>query len=212
MKRLMAAILLCSLLVATALGQGRLMFNNSEYTFGPSPVTIGPHGAQGEGAIGGYLGSNYTASLYYLPGTGFSQISFDQSNPVWYGSADTPFFGETGFPTGNFTSPRPGLFDGGVVTLPLIGTVTVEVRVWYNIGATSYEDALRNGFNVGESNPIEVGLTVFPITVPHLNDGFPGIIPFAVQPVPEPSFGAFGAAGAMLLALRWMKSKPNPSN
>ena len=46
-------------------GQGRLIFNNSEYTFGPSPVTIGSVCAAGEGPIGAYVGADYTASLYY---------------------------------------------------------------------------------------------------------------------------------------------------
>jgi len=172
------------------------------YTFGPSPVTIGANGAPGEGPLGAYLGSDYTASLYYLSGNGFTLSSFNAGNPIYFSSADTPFFGQTGFPNVNFTVPRPGLFDGGVVTLPQLGTVTVQIRVWYNIGATSYENALQQGLNVGESNLIEVGLTVFPQVVAHLNDGFPGIIPFTVQSVPEPSALALAAFAVFLIACR----------
>jgi hypothetical protein len=176
------------LLAAQALfGQGRLIFNNSQYTFGPSPVTIGSLGAPGEGPIGAYLGADYTASLYYLPGSGYTTATFDSSNPLTFPAADTPFFGATGFPTGNFTMPRPGLFDAGTVTLPLTGTATIQVRVWYNVGASSFEDARSKGFNVGESNPLTLDLLLPPFVPQKLNDAGPGIIPFSVQPVPEPS-------------------------
>jgi hypothetical protein len=183
--RLLASALLLS--ASPLFGQGRLIFNNSEYAFGPSPVTIGNLGALGEGPVGAYLGADYTASLYYLAGAGYTAATFDASNPLSFPSADTPFFGVTGFPTGNFTMPRPGLFDGGTVTLPLTGPATVQVRVWYNVGATSFEDAKNKGFNVGESNPLTLNLLEPPFVPEKLNDAGPGIIPFTVQPVPEPS-------------------------
>lgn len=183
-------------------GQGRLIFNNSMYTFGPSPVTIGASGAPSEGPVGAYLGADYTASLYYLPGTGYTTATFDGSNPVTFPAADTPFFGVTGFPTGNFTMPRPGLFDGGTVTLPLTGLATVQVRVWYNVGATSFEDAKNKGFNVGESNPLTLNLLLPPFVPEKINDAGPGIIPFSVQPVPEPSASLITVLGLFGIFLR----------
>lgn len=187
-------------------GQGRLIFNNFEYAFGPSPVTIASSGAPGQGAIGAYLGADYTASLYYLPGTGYTGATFDSSDPISFPAADTPFFGVTGFPTGSFTAPRPGLFDAGTVTLPLTGTATIQVRVWYNVGATSFEDAKSKGFNVGESNPLTLDLLEYPFVPEKLNDAGPGIIPFSVQPVPEPSVAVF--AGAFALATLVRRSAP----
>jgi hypothetical protein len=185
-------------------GQGRFGFNNFEYAFGPSPVTIGTPGVPDEGPIGAYLGSDYTASVYYLPGSGYTKPLFESSSPIAFPSADVHFFGVTGFPSGNFTAPRPGLFDGGAPTLPLTGTATIQIRVWYNVGASSYEDARNKGFNVGESNPLSLNLLQFPFLPQQLNDQGPGIIPFAVEPVPEP--GIFGLCVMALVVTRRRRS------
>jgi hypothetical protein len=64
-----------------------------------------------------------------------------------------------------------------------LANITVEVRVWYNVGATSYVNALAQGFNVGDSNPVEVQATERP-TAP---EGLEGLRDFTVQSVPEPS-------------------------
>src|SRR5215469_9740963 len=76
--------------------QGEILFNNDPVSTGPAAVTIGTLGAIGEGGPGNFVGSDYTASLFYLPGSGYSQAAFDSGNPILFGGADTAFYGTTG--------------------------------------------------------------------------------------------------------------------
>lgn len=187
--------------VQPVFAQGEFLFNNDPVTTGPAPVTIGLNGAVGQGAPGDFVGSDYTASLFYLPGSGYSQASFDSGNPVLFAGADTAFYGTTG-PTGGTIANGfvgAGFFDGGVVALPLpnLTVLTLEVRVWYNVGATGYADALEQGFNVGESNPVEITLTTRP-TAPESMDTLQS---FTVQSVPEPSSVSLIAVAAATLSI-----------
>src|SRR5437879_467408 len=76
---------------------GRFIFENfSNSTNSPAfaaPVTIGPNGVPGQGAVGAYVGSDYTAAAFYLPGNFLDQTSFDSSSPVYIGASHTGFLG-----------------------------------------------------------------------------------------------------------------------
>src|SRR5258708_826886 len=94
-KRLFAPFLLAILTPFYANGQGDFLFDNINASPGPAPVTIvnvlgtlNP----ADGPAGGYVGSNYTASAYYLNGTVSDQALFDSSNPILFPSANTLFF------------------------------------------------------------------------------------------------------------------------
>src|SRR5882724_8824869 len=149
-----------------ALGQGNLFFDNVNGSTSPAPVTI--RSATGtfnpaDGLGGAYVGTDYTASLYFLNGIVTNQAVFDSSNPILSPSANTIFYGTTGVaPTHGPTVDGAGLFQGGIVTLPTVGIVTVQVRAWYNDGGlyTSYDQALADGQNVGESNPFSLTLAL----------------------------------------------------
>jgi hypothetical protein len=201
------AILAISLCAASpAFSQGEFIFNNVSPSTGPASANIGSDGASGEGAVGAFLGSDYTASLFYLPGAGYTQTAFDSLNPNLFAGADTQFFGTTGFARGSINNAfvGAGFFDGGVVVLPLpnLETITVEIRAWYNVSAVNYADALAKGFNVGESKPVQVELTVRPIGPEHLDS----LTDFVVGSVPEPSSFLLAMLGATIL-LTWNRRK-----
>ena len=205
MKRLLAPVLLALVAPFYANGQGDFAFNNVftavgvPVTINTSPGTFNP----ADGPADAYVGSNYTASLYFLNGTVTDQTLFDSSNPILFPSANTLFFGATGFaPVHGPTSDGAGLFDGGDVILPTVGMagghVTVQVRAWYNGDGlySSYDQSLTAGQNVGESIPVPLVL--------NFGAGFPpnmdGLLPFTVGIVPEPSsFALFGLGSLALL-------------
>src|SRR5688572_4945838 len=100
-KELMKSLLLLSLLAMAAIpdleAQGYLSWNNISPVV--APVTI--HSLPGtfnpmDGPAGAYVGSNYSASLFFLNGVVTNQAEFDASNPVSVPSADTLFMGTTG--------------------------------------------------------------------------------------------------------------------
>jgi hypothetical protein len=191
--------LVCGQLVAS--GQGYMSFDNIYVSPGPAPVTISS--APGtfnpaDGPAGAYVGSDYTASLYFLNGTITDQAVFDSSNPMLFSPADVQFYGITGVQTNG-----SGLFNGGTPYLSaatnLYGPVTVQVRAWYNGGGayTSYAQALAAGQNVGESNPVSLRLADPTSVVPEMD----GLSPFTVGTVPEPSeWALLGLSG-----LTWFK-------
>jgi hypothetical protein len=181
-----------------AFGQGSFEFDNfSASPSNPAFVTIstGPGTFNpADGPAGAFVGSNYTASAYYLNGTVTDQALFDSSNPILFPSANTHFFGITG----GLVSDGAGFFDhGGTVTLPTTGTVTVQVRAWYNGGGlyTSYDQSLAAGQNVGESIPVPVELAISTQSIFPLG----GLLPFTVGVVPEPSVYALLGVGGLLL-------------
>src|SRR5258708_4953438 len=205
MKSLLAPFLLTSLVPFCTFGQGNFWFNNIDNSPDIAPVTVsaapGTFSPTG-GAAGAYIGADYTASLYYLNGTVSDQTLFDSSNPILFASANTLFFGTTRFaPAHGPSSDGAGLFDhGGMVTLPTIGTVTLQVRAWYNGGGlyTSYDQALAAGQNVGEAYPVSLFLALGAGAPPNLD----GLLPFTVGVVPEPSVYALLGLGSLLLFRR----------
>lgn len=204
-KRLLVPFLVALLVPFYVNGQGSFWFNNV-FTLAGVPVTISAEPGTfnpADGPAGAFVGSNYTASAYYLNGTVTDQALFDSSNPILFPSANTLFFGVTGFPpTHAPDSDGAGLFDGAEVTLPTFGQgpghVTVQVRAWYNGGGlyTSYDQALSAGQNVGESIPVPLFLSFGASPPPSMV----GLLPFTVGIAPEPStFVLFGLGGLALL-------------
>jgi len=201
-KRILAPVLLALFVSFCANGQGFFLFDNINISPSPAPVTISTSLGTfnpANGPSGAYVGSDYTASLYYLNGTTTDPALFDNNNPILFPSANTIFYGTTGFAPGHGpSSDGAGLFEGGLVTLPTTGQITIEVRAWYNGGGlyTSYEQSLAAGQNVGESIPVPVLLGIGTQSVPPLD----GLLPFTVGIVPEPSsFLLVGLGGLALL-------------
>jgi hypothetical protein len=183
-------------------GQGYFVFDSVDLepvptvSISTTPGTFNP----ANGPAGAYIGSDYTASLFYLSGIVLDQALFDSSNPILFAPANTPFLGTTEFTTVN----GAGQFNGGFAYLPTMGTVTVQVRAWYNGGGqyTSYAQALAAGQNAGESNPVAVSLA-YGLGNPPVPDGW---LPFTVGIVPEPStFVLFGLGSVTWLTARQRK-------
>jgi hypothetical protein len=194
-------------LPAQVYSQGSFVFGNYVLA-GPPPVTISAiigtfNPPNGPG--GAFVGADYTASLCYLIGTVTDQAIFDSSSPILVSNADTRFFGTTGTgPTHGFDGDGSGFFYRGIVSLPTTGTVTIQVRGWYNGGGlyTSYAQALAAGQNVGESNPVSVDLATGLANPPNMD----GLLPFTVGIVPEPStLALFALSGLTMLFLHRRK-------
>ena len=116
---------------------------------------------------------------------------------------EASFFGTTG--TGIPPGPSvdgSGFFDGGVVRLPQVGFVTLQVRAWYKGGGiyASYDAARAAGHNVGLSNLLPLAITAPPGPPRNLD----GLQPFTVG-IPEPSTFALAVLGgaALLIFRRW---------
>jgi hypothetical protein len=205
-----AILFLAGLAVASSIhAQGAFNFNN----LGSSgAITIGAFNAgPSEGLAGQFVGTGYAASLYYGPATAtqFSQLSnfpipgipgFFPIFPVFFGNgvADPD------------QSSYAGFFDGGNISLPTEGTVEVGVAVWW-IGpgpqgaATSYVQALADGYNTGFSAPIPIALS-FTDTDPSTIQDLTALQPFTVGVVPEPTTLALcGLSAASLLLFRRKK-------
>lgn len=182
-------------------GQGGLFFGN--VFLNPVPL-VSISSTPGEfnptnGPPGAYVGSDYTASLYYLEGSVTDQSEFEANNPALFQPADTHFLGITGHPPSTGT----GQFQKGSIYLPTTGTVTVQVRAWYHGDGLfeSYDEALAKGQNVGRSNPVLVLLAVGVDPPPMLD----GLQPFTVS-VPEPSvLSLIGLGGLSLIRLRTIR-------
>jgi hypothetical protein len=199
-NRLLAPFILVLLAPFYANGQGDFWFNNV-FTLAGVPVTISTEPGTfnpADGPAGAYVGSDYTASLYYLPGTVSNPAVFDSGNPILFPSANTPFFGATGLPPDHAPDlDGAGLFDAGDTTLPTRGQITAQIRAWYNGGGlyTSYDQSLAAGQNVGESIPVPLYLNFGADPPPSMV----GLLPFTVGIAPEPStFALFGFGGLAL--------------
>ena len=81
------------------------------------------------------------------------------------------------------------------------GGYTMQVWAWYNVGFSSYTQAISAGKNVGKSALFNVTATVFP--APLNSTIFPG---FMVGYVPEPSsLTLAGLSAAAMLFIRRKK-------
>jgi hypothetical protein len=185
-----------------AYSQGNFNFDNIGVNPGPAPVTVSSEPGTfnpADGPAGAYLGSNYSASLYYLSGAISDPAVFNSSNPILFVFADTQFLGTTGTGPGHgLSGDGSGFFDGGNVTLPTRGQITAQIRAWYNGGGlyTSYDQALAAGQNVGKSIPVPLVLEYGSFPPPYMD----GLLPFTVGIAPEPStFALFGLGGLALL-------------
>jgi hypothetical protein len=188
-------ILLVLWLPTYAYSQGYFSFDNI-FNAPNAPITISTNAGTfnpADGPAGAFIGADYTASAYYLKGHVTDPAVFDSSNPILFPSADTQFLGTTSAGSNS----DGGFFDGGLVTLPTTGTVSIQVRAWYNGGGlyTSYDQALAAGQNVGDSIPVPVLLGIGTQSEPPLE----GLLPFTVGIVPEPSVYALLGLGGLLL-------------
>jgi len=189
-KTILLAVMFAATVSVSVYGQGAFAFDNLSQSNGVVPVTIGSNSVASEGAVGAYIGSSYTASLFYETGGGLSQSAFDAASPIYFAAADTQFIGTTG---GSPTTDGAGLFGGGFQTLPVTGTVSVEIRAWWNgNGVSSYAQALAAGYNTGESIPVSVTLATGVATTPAME----GLQSFTVGVVPEPTTLALCGLGA----------------
>ena len=193
MNKLLTLLLSGSVFVIQAHGQGSVAFNNvtpgmlAPVTISSMPGTFNP----ADGPPGAHVGSNYTASLFFVNDTVTNQAAFNSLNPIWI--ADAHFFDTTGL-------GAAGFFDAGQVRL--LGQtqfeVTVQIRAWYNGDGiySSYAQAQAAGHNVGQSNllPLDVSPPPGP-PVPLF-----GLQPFTVG-VPEPSTFVLAMLGGTLLLL-----------
>jgi len=206
LKKLIKAVILLAAMHSRLHGQGTLSFDNifTAVNGPPAPVTISTFEGTfnpSDGQPGAYVGSNYTASLFFLNGTITDQALFDSMSPVLVATADTKFFGTTGTGPGHgFSGDGSGFFQGPVVYLGSATSreVTVQVRAWYNGDGvyTSYAQASAAGHNVGESTLIPLMLGLPPSGDPNMDC----LAPFAVG-VPEPSTFALVLLGAASLLL-----------
>lgn len=169
-----------------AYSQGHVAFNN--YGAGLAPVTITTLPGMfnpTNGIPGAFVGSDYTASLFWISGTVTNQSEFDSLNPMW--AADTRFFGTTGTGPGHgIDGDLSGFFDGGAAFLinQQSFNVTLQVRAWYNGNGlyTGYAQALAAGQNIGHSNLLPLNVSPPPGGAVQLY----GLEPFTVG-IPEPS-------------------------
>jgi hypothetical protein len=199
MKKL--AITLLSVAAATTMyGQGNFNFNNLNAT---GTIKVGAPSAPGEGNPGFFVGTGYTASLYWgaASSTMFSQLTYF---PIVGG--DPKFFG-AGVADPD-QSAFAGLFDGGNVTIPSGAgngvTIQVGVAVWWSGPgasgvATSYAQALADGYNTGLSGiiPIVMTTTADPSVIQDLT-ALPSV---QISQAPEPTTLAFCGLGAAALLL-----------
>lgn len=200
MNRLLIVLMSCTGLAVQAYGQGDVIFDN--VSLGLAPVTISAAAGTfnpGDGPAGGYVGSNYSASLFFVNGTVTNQAGYDSLSPIWVG--DALFFGTTGTGTGHgINGDGSGFFYGGIPPVNGLSesTVTFQVRAWYNGGGlyTSYAQALAAGHNVGESNLIPKLIILRPGPAMDLS----GLQPFTVG-IPEPSTFVLAALGGAALLL-----------
>lgn len=209
MKKL--AITLLGVAAATSMyAQGNFNFNNLSST---GTIKVGAsNGVAGEGNAGFFVGTGYSASLYFGPSTAtqFSQLTYfpiSGGDPVFFGAgvADAD---QTSF---------AGNFDGGNVSFPSTGAVPIEVGVavwWSGAGsgghgvATSYNQALADGYNTGLSGLVPITLTTSadPSTIQDLTalQSFTVSGPITVSPEPT-TLALCGLGAASLLLLRRKK-------
>jgi hypothetical protein len=206
-------ILLLATVLATAAsyGQGQFTFDNFSGTATPNLTTIASNSVAAEGSAGQFLGSSYSVSLYWMPGT-VSQSALDAA--IAGGTANLGFSVAYGLgavvPNGTDNTTGAGYFayvnpadQSSTVVVPgQSGTITVEADAWWT-AAGGYLQALNGGFNSGHSVAASIALATGTQLVPNMNEVVPS---FTVGVVPEPTTLALcGLGAASLLLLRRKK-------
>src|SRR6267154_4548667 len=147
------------LATAAVYGQGQLTFDNFSGTVNPNLTTIGSNSVAGEGTSGNFIGSEYSVSLYWLPGT-VSQSALDAA--ITAGTANLFFSTAYGLgaivPDGLDNTTGAGYFayvnpadQSSTVVFPgQAGTITVEADAWWT-AAGSYNQAVLGSMNSGHS-------------------------------------------------------------
>ena len=186
-KASLLAVLFGRWICGTAFGGGYFYFDNIDGTTPGGPVTIstapGTFNPVG-GPPGADIGSNYTASLFWLDCTVTNHDVFDASNPNLYAHVDTRVYGTTS--TDGLGWAGFFLADEIFLPGPTGMVITAQIRAWYNGNGvySNYFQAQAAGQNVGESNPVKVYLEV-PLTAGTTMDGLQlfsvGVIPLGLQ-------------------------------
>ncbi len=204
MKKL--AITLLSVAAATSMyAQGNFNFNNLSSS-GAITISSSNNAGAAEGAGGFFVGTGYTASLYWgaASATQFSQLTYfpiTGGDPVFFGA------GVADADQSNFA----GNFDGGNVGFANTLNIPIEVAVavwWSGPGsgghgvATSYAQALADGYNTGISGLVPITLTTSadPSTIQDLT-ALQSFTVGVVGVVPEPTTLALCGLGAASLLL-----------
>lgn len=218
MKRI-ALVLALTTVGMTAFGQGLFDFNNRKSTSTPAidaPVYLD--------VVGGTKldGNAYLSAAYAAP---YATAVAYVANPL------APVAGNLKLATNNTTGAgavgfRTGTFAGYVNTLPanggpfrLVGGVTaaapdamIQIMAWNASAGATFEEAWAKwvggdaSVKLGVSNPIKVATQtdLQSPSVPAMNPT-PGLNPFAIVAVPEPSviaLGALGLLGALVIRRR----------
>jgi len=210
------AITLLSVAAATSMyAQGNFNFNNLSSS-GAITINSSNNAGAAEGAGGFFVGTGYTASLYWgaASATQFGQLTYfpiTGGDPVFFGAgvADAD------------QSAFAGNFDGGNVGFPATANIPIEVAVavwWSGPGsgghgaATSYAQAVADGYNAGISGLVPITLTTSadPSTIQDLT----ALASFTVGTVaPEPTTLALcGLGAASLLLFRRKTVNTNEKN
>jgi hypothetical protein len=198
-----ALFLLCLVFASSSQAQG--YFEGPGYNFAfdnlnsTAAITVATANAgPSEGLPGYFVGTGYTASLYWGPA---SATRFDQL--TLFPHADTVFFG-AGIADPDQTNGA-GYFDGGDIVLPTTDYyIQAAVAVWWNGPgangvATSYAQAQADGYNTGQSPILTVPLA-YGLEFP---EDLYNLASFQVGVVPEPAtLTLCGLGAAALLCLR----------
>jgi len=204
-------ILLLATMLATAAsyGQGQFTFDNFSGTVNPNLTTISSNNAgAAEGTTGQFLGSSYSVSLYWLPGT-VSQSALDAAIKggtanlgfsVAYGlGATVPNGTDNTTGAGYFAFVNPADQSSTVVVAGQTGTITVEADAWWT-AAGGYNQAVAGGFNAGSSIAASILLATGTGLVPNMNEVVPAFT-VGASIVPEPTTLALCGLGAASLLL-----------
>lgn len=138
-------------------------------------------------------GAGVNAPIFLPDGTTRTPANGSFKADLWYGPAgiaagDTLNAGLQSFGlASSFSTSSAGFFFGGSQTLPVGGTVSLQVRAWD--GSTGATWALAT--TRGQSQVVQAALGVPPGPVPNIL----GLASFSLAVVPEPSTFALGALG-----------------
>src|SRR6267154_1477818 len=170
-------LLASTLATAAVYGQGQFTFDNFSGTVNPNLTTIDPI-FHNQGNAGDFIGSEYSVSLYWLPGT-VSQVVFDAS--VGNGTANlffsTPYGLGATVPDGTDNTTGAGYFaysnpadQSSTVVVPgQTGTITVEAAGWWSADG-GYLQALAANDNAGQSQAVSLALATGVQLVPNANE------------------------------------------